>query len=359
MTQSDADYLTSIAQPTELNWPATTAYERWQQEQNIPIHTGYYIEDITDVRLGPWSNLGAEAAFINLEGAEESTGAYVLALARGQKTHPERQIFEQIYYVVSGAGYTEIEESKQIDWRKGTVFSVPTNSRIRHCASDTAVLYVVNSAPLVMNLFHHDGFVFNNPYTFDDRGLTDSESARSGSYGRLDIGFYAWEALAFDDCPSAPLPLAQNRGKQNRTLLLQFGENTLTGHISEFPKLSYKKAHRHGPGSQVVLLNGRGYSLLWKDDFDERIRVDWKPNSVFVPPSFWWHQHFNTGGSPARYLALRWGSKKHRLDHAHDKVTVDKKSDGDQIEYEDQDPLIEALFAQECERASMERRAAM
>lgn len=351
MLDGPTDYTTARKNATEaLAWPLSTAYERWQDEQGIPIHRGFYIEDLADVELGHWSRLDAQAAFVNLDGAEETTGAYVLKIAAAHSTNPEKQLFEQIHYVVSGAGRTELEGSREIPWRAGTVFSVPANCPIRHHASDEAVMYVVNSAPLVINLFHHHGFVFENPYVFDDRTPTENDVQKQGLYGRLATGFHAWDAMAFDDCPSVDLPMAEARGKDNRTLLLQFGENTLTAHLSEFPVGSYKKAHRHGPGSQVLLLNGRGYSLLWKDDLKENVRVEWQPNSIFIPPSFWWHQHFNTGAEPARYLALRWGSKKHRLDHAHDKVTVNQKDDGDQIEYDDQDPWIHQTFIDECKR---------
>ena len=114
-------------------------------------------------------------------------------------------------------------------------------------------------------------------------------------------------------------------------------------HISEFPPLRYKKGHRHGPGANVIILSGTGHSLMWPEG-QPKMRIDWQPGSLFVPPRDWFHQHFNTGDGPARYLALRTGRTVTKRWY-----TVDEslKAGGDQIEYEDEDPEIREMFEQE------------
>jgi hypothetical protein len=94
--------------------------------------------------------------------------------------------------------------------------------------------------------------------------------------------------------------------------------------------------------------------LLWPKDGkrEDRIRVDWKPGALVVPPNEWFHQHFNGGGTPARYLALRWGS------HRFGKIAgitpntegADKSLEdgGSQIEYGSEDPTVLDEFEAEC-----------
>ena len=131
---------------------------------------------------------------------------------------------------------------------------------------------------------------------------------------------------------------------------------------------TYKKAHRHGPGSHVVMLNGRGYSLLWKGAIQysgatERVRVEFTEGTIFVPPDGWFHQHFNTGGDPARYLAANWGGdgkwymralggggRTHRLGK------TSTRKGGNLIEYEDEDPTIGETFEAELKKAGIKNR---
>lgn len=89
------------------------------------------------------------------------------------------------------------------------------------------------------------------------------------------------------------------------------------------------------------------------------MRVDWRDGSLFVPPAWWFHQHFNTGAEPARYLALKAGdSKKFKgiLQHAQTETSV--KLGGDQIEYEDEDPEIRRLYREELAKSGAEWRMA-
>jgi hypothetical protein len=79
---------------------------------------------------------------------------------------------------------------------------------------------------------------------------------------------------------------------------------------------------------------------------------------MFVPPMQWWHQHFNPGAEPARYLALKpWGFK-FKVEDLRD-TGEDVKKGGAQIEYEDQDSEIHKIFVRECETRGALPRMAM
>jgi hypothetical protein len=119
--------------------------------------------------------------------------------------------------------------------------------------------------------------------------------------------------------------------------------------MSVFPARTYKKGHRHGPGVVIVIPTGEGYSVLWPEQGAEKIVVPWHEGSVFVPPNRWFHQHFNAGGTDARYVALHaptgmpTGAASF-TDSAGERIT---NRESDQIEYPDEDPWIRQRFESE------------
>jgi mannose-6-phosphate isomerase-like protein (cupin superfamily) len=341
-----------------MPWPNTTPYEQWCAAQGIPIVSGFYVADLTEVKTEPWAATGVHGAIIQLDGTDETNGAWVLKIDRGEASAWSRHAYEEMFYVVAGRGGIELRVDGRIErqeWVPGAVFAPPLNVEYRLLADSATTLYCVNAAPPVLNLFHSQAFADDNPFPFADRLVPVGDGGRGyfDNRGRLwkrPDGAGVWETTWVDDVHAFELPALARRGGQGKMVTFQFGEGSLIAHISQFPSGEYKKAHRHGPGANIVILGGAGYSLLWQRDGDEPQRVDWGPNSIFVPPDMWWHQHFNSGSDPARYVALRWGSRKHMINHNYEGTLVDRRAGGNQIEYDEQAPFIDELFRTECER---------
>jgi len=48
-------------------------HDIWMDSLPLPIHSGYYIEDLRQLALGHWAERGCDAAFIQLEGQQGIT----------------------------------------------------------------------------------------------------------------------------------------------------------------------------------------------------------------------------------------------------------------------------------------------
>jgi hypothetical protein len=67
---------------------------------------------------------------------------------------------------------------------------------------------------------------------------------------------------------------------------------------------------------------------------------------MIVPPTLWMHQHFNTGTTPARYLAFKHEGVAIRNAQGVPKAWISRRVGGDQIDYADEKPLVRQLFAE-------------
>lgn len=339
------------------------AYNTWQSSEGIPIYDTFFVGDMKTLELGRWERLGADAAFLNLEGAGDSNNCYVAEIHPAGSTKPMRHMYEELIYVLKGSGATAIWNDDGVkhrfEWQAGSLFSIPLNANFQHfnTSGQEAARYVaVITAPVVMNMFHNTDFIFNNPYSFRDRFDGEKKFDGGGELYMNNRGTYKiWETNFVPNADTHELYRRNNRGAGGSYLCFELAHSTMVAHISEFPVGTYKKAHKHGPGANVIILGGKGFSLLWQDGkWDERVKVDWLPGSIVVPPSDWFHQHFNSGNEPARYLALRWGSNRYayRPDNVSHEGATDTsvKDGGAQIEYADENPEVHRLFEAELKK---------
>lgn len=363
-------------------------WEVWLKSEGIPVYDKYHISDLRALDIKPWKRLGPgiRGAHIDLVGSEGINSGYVCEVPTRGSTAPQRYLFEELIYVLSGEGETMVwnpgTRSKQsVRWQQGSVIAPPLNVWRQHFnrGAKPALFLSMTNAPMVIDLFHNNDFVFNNDYAFRDRYNGEPDFFGSGpdkmfhketthEESEIKGGVHTWDSGFVPDVRNIGLKEVKERGADNSRIELQLADNSLQAHVSQFGVGSYKKAHRHGPGSHVVMLNGTGYTLMWKgplkySDAQTHMRIDWKEGSLFVPPDGWFHQHFNAGGTPARYLAPTWGGdgkwftksvggggRTHRLG----KTSIRKG--GNLVEYEDEDPAIREIFRAELKKNGVEMR---
>ncbi len=333
-------------------------YKDWLQKEGIPIIGGYYVKNVMDVPVEPWDRTGGLGAFLDLIGSEEKTCAYVCEILPGASLKPQRHMFEAFIYIVSGKGATTIWNEggpkQTFEWEEGSLFAIPLNVWYQHFngqGDKPARFLAVTGAPVYMNLFHSYDFIFNNNFVFKDRYNAESDYfSGKGKHLEVSVSGLAtpqpvWETNLIKDVRSFPVPAFEHMGGGFSIMNLELSQNTMEAHISEFNVGTYKKAHRHSAGATIIIISGKGYSLMWPDD-EPKQRFDWQEGSIIVPPERWWHQHFVITTTPVRQLALRWDGEKYKFGK---KWGFDKdiKQGGDQIEYHDEDPDVRQMFEEE------------
>ena len=333
----------------ELGYKST--YQQFLEQERVPLIQGFYVENVDKIELAPWGRMGGLGVYLNLEGTEGVNDSYICEIPPGQSLNPQKHLFEELIFVLQGHGATTVwrkgGKKQTFEWHEGSLFSPPLNTWYQHFngqGGKPVRFLAMTNAPTVMNLFHNVDFVFNCDYPFTDRYNGEPDYFSRGGKALSEL---FWDTNFIQDVRSFELKEAKKRGGGGRMIMLEIANNLMAAHISQFSVGTYKKAHRHGPGAHVVILRGEGYSLMWPDG-KEIQRYDWHKGSLLVPPERWFHQHFNVGGEPARYLALKpFSSRKFPGLKKQFGTSESVKTGGDQIEYEDEDPRIRQMFEEE------------
>jgi oxalate decarboxylase/phosphoglucose isomerase-like protein (cupin superfamily) len=335
-----------------------TPYTRWVHGEGLDIISAVYVQNLNTVQLKPWARRGGAGVYLNHEASRTTNDCYVCEIPAGGKLAPQRQLFEEMVYVLSGRGSTQIwndaGQRSSFEWKAGALFAIPLNTWHQHfngSGKEPARYVAVTNAPVVMNLYEDADFVFNTKYDFKNRfsGEPDYFANKGEQKGFLLATNFVADAV------NLPLIAAGERGAGGGHIRFNLARGSLPAHISQFPVGTYKKAHAHGPGAHVILLSGEGSSLMWPEG-DEPRRYEWESGTMIVPPNMWLHQHFNTGPTPARYLAFKYEGVALRNAQGVPKAWISRRVGGDQIDYVDEKPVVRRLFSEALAKRGLEPR---
>ena len=335
---------------------AKRPYTRYMEGEGLDTLSSEYVPNLNELPLKPWARRGGKGVFLNHDASHIANDCHVMEIAPGGKLNPHRQVYEEMIMVLSGRGSTTVwnNAGKRItfEWKEGALFGIPLNCWHQHfngSGKEPARYVAVTNAPVMINNVNNLDFIFNNPFDFTDRfnGEPDYFAAKDDrDHWRVNTN-YIPNALTI------PLAQAHERGAGGTHLRFSLARTSQAGHLSQFPVGTYKKAHAHGPGAHVIILSGEGYSLMWPDGIDGKPkRFDWQPGTLIVPRDTIYHQHFNTGAEPARYLAFRTG---HSVRDANGvaKSFYSRRIGGDQLDYADESPEMRKMFADALARHNM------
>jgi gentisate 1,2-dioxygenase len=361
---------------------ARTAYQKWMETQQIPLHGGHIVFDARLVERKPWALTGTPAAFIDLIGMEGFSGMQVVEIPPGGATKPQKHLYQQLICILEGHGTTEVwqegDARKQtFEWQPFSLFSPPLNTHYQlYNVGSTPVIYLaVNDAPMMIDLFHNLDFIFNNPYVFAER-----YDAADGEYFTreervLNGSSMVWRTNFIDNVQDALVDAQEAKGAGVKITVFDMAQNSLAGHLTEWPVGRYHKSHHHQGGAILLIARSEGYSIMWPQELgirpyqnhfeDQIVTVDWGPYSVFSPPTKWFHQHFNTGRETARQLAFRPGGSSENptgfrrsgnryVPGKGQGVYVSYRDGGALIEYEDEDPFIKPDFEKRLKAVGIE-----
>lgn len=338
-------------------------YYEWQAREELPVITGVLIDDLNEVELAPWDRMGGLGAFVNLGTKPGSyTSAYLCEIPPGGNLKPQTHLFDEYVFVVSGRGATTIwiegKPKRLVEWQAGSFIAIPLNANHQHfnTGDEPVRLLSYNDAPTVLNHFRNERFLFENQFAFDDRFAGDADYFSGDGTLQAVPGksFQVWKTNFVPDTRSLQLYEWKERGAGGLNVMLEMASSKIHTHISQFPVGTYKKGHVDpatrgsdpGGGSLLMILEGVGFTLVWGPGDTEFKRLDWKRNSLLISPSGWYHQHFNTGATPARYLAMVGGGGGGGRSRSREGSLADvsEREGGGQIEYDDENPTVHRLF---------------
>ena len=358
---------------------AVSPYERFLEEEGIPIFRGIGVYDTRQMEMGPWKRLGGRGTYLYLDGLADVKGMFVQEVPAGGASNATKHMYDEFFLVIEGRGTTEVwregsTKKQTFEWQPGTLFMAPLNAWHRHvnATSAPALLLASNNAPPVFNIYQSQQFIFDNPYDASLR-LTDAEDffKPQAELERDEVrGRAAIRSNVFPDIITCELPLDNQRAPGFRRIQPYFNgfirDAGTGGFVAQYPSGRYSKAHYHQSGAVLVCLRGKGYSYNWRIEHSptpwanghgEEVKIqEYIPGGLVAAApggGNWFHQHFSAGAEPLRIINY-WGGPSGRWGQADDESGSDEvragniygiNEGGRSIHYWMEDPHIRNYYA--------------
>jgi hypothetical protein len=102
------------------------------------------------------------------------------------------------------------------------------------------------------------------------------------------------------------MELPERPWRNNRGMWFDLADyDVLSAHIAELKPAGASVRHRHTTEAYLYIVKGNGYSVINYDEDPVEV-VEWSEGTLFAPPRWAWHQHFNLDqNDTSRYLAIQ------------------------------------------------------
>ena len=285
------------------------AYEDWAKDQGIPILTGPAV-DLLAGDVSPWARFDAKGAFCHVDGRCDFLSIFLLEIAAGKSAAPQRHLYEELCYVLSGTGETDIETAagkQTVSWGPRSLFSMPMNARYRHrnTGSTPARIAGINDMRYLFNLFRNEEFVFGLPMDFSERAES-SEDQRDGSMGK----HLATSSVM--DLGATGLSGSQRVINADR-LPISMCEGSISADLWQLDAGTSTDAIRQFQGVHLFGVSGDGYSVVTDDGQANVHRAEWHHGVVFSAPAMLFYQHINESSAPLRFMTTELGSIRYPM----------------------------------------------
>ncbi|MBI2532346.1 MAG: hypothetical protein HYW03_09065 [Deltaproteobacteria bacterium] len=157
------------------DWQVASSYQRFVANEGVPLYEGSAVEDLNTLPLQEWERRGGRVAYTRL-GEQENINLQVVEIPPKGALKPEHHLYEAVMHVLQGSGATTIwqkgEPKQTVEWEENALLAIPLNAWHQEFNSSSdepcRVVFGTNMAH-VINLYHNLDFVFDNPFSFQDR----------------------------------------------------------------------------------------------------------------------------------------------------------------------------------------------